>query len=108
MQIGELGLLPSVRQLDDETIVVADGFSCKTQIQQGNTGRRALHVALVLKLAREHGESGPEGAKPERLYYEVRPKPSLPRRAARAAVLAGAAALAFGFVSATMRRREAP
>jgi FAD/FMN-containing dehydrogenase/Fe-S oxidoreductase len=108
MQIGELGLLPSVRQLDDETIVVADGFSCKTQIQQGNTGRRALHVAQVLKLAREHGESGPEGAKPERLYYEVRPKPSLPRRAARAAVLAGAAALAFGFVSATMRRREAP
>jgi len=41
-------------------------------------------------------------------YYEVRPKPSLPRRAARAVVLAGAAALAFGFVSATMRRREAP
>jgi hypothetical protein len=38
----------------------------------------------------------------------VRPKPSLPRRAARAAVLAGAAALALGFVSATMRRREAP
>jgi Fe-S oxidoreductase len=108
MQIGEQGLLPTVRRLDDETIVVADGFSCKTQIEQGDTGRRALHVAQVLKLAREHGESGPEGAKPERLYYDVRPKPSLPRRAARAAVLAGAAALAFGFVSATMRRREAP
>ena len=108
MQIGEQGLLPTVRRLDDETIVVADGFSCKTQIEQGDTGRRALHVAQVLKLAREHGESGPEGAKPERLYYEVRPKPSLPRRAARAAVLVGAAGLALAFVSATMRRREAP
>ena len=108
MQIGEQGLLSRVRQLDDETIVVADGFSCKTQIEQGSTGRRALHVAQVLKLAHEHRASGPSGPRPERLYYEVRPKPSLPRRAARAAVLAGAAALAFGFVSATMRRREAP
>jgi FAD/FMN-containing dehydrogenase/Fe-S oxidoreductase len=108
MAVGEQGLLPRVRELDAETIVVADGFSCKTQIEQGGTGRRALHVAQVLKLAREHGASGPSGARPERLYYEVRPKPSLPRRAARAAVLAGAAALALGFVSATMRRREAP
>jgi FAD/FMN-containing dehydrogenase/Fe-S oxidoreductase len=108
MDVGELGLLPKVRELDDETLVVADGFSCKTQIEQGNTGRRALHVAQVLKLAREHGAAGPAGPRPERLYYEVRPKPSLPRRAARAAVLVGAAALALGFVSATMRRREAP
>jgi Fe-S oxidoreductase len=108
MTCGEQGLLPKVRELDDETLVVADGFSCKTQIEQGDTGRRALHVAQVLKLAREHGASGPEGPRPERLYYEVRPKPSLPRQAARAAVLVGAAALALGFVSATMRRREAP
>ncbi|HEU5245375.1 MAG TPA: FAD-linked oxidase C-terminal domain-containing protein [Gaiellaceae bacterium] len=105
---GEQGLLPKVRELDDETLVVADGFSCKTQIEQGKTGRRALHLAQVLKLAREYGASGPSGPRPERLYYEVRPQPSLPRRAARAAVLVGAAALALGFVSATMRRREAP
>jgi hypothetical protein len=108
MKCGEQGLLPKVRKLDDRTLVVADGFSCKTQIEQGNTGRRALHVAQVLKLAHEHGAAGPPGPRPERLYYEVRPKPSLPRRAARAAVLAGAAVLAVGFVSATMRRREAP
>ena len=108
MDVGELGLLPRVRELDDETLVVADGFSCKTQIEQGKTGRRALHVAQVLKLAHEHGESGPAGPKPERLYYEVRPKPSLARRAAKGAVLVGAAAGAVGFFSATMRRREAP
>jgi Fe-S oxidoreductase len=108
MAVGEQGLLPKVRELDAETVVVADGFSCKTQIEQGGTGRRALHVAQVLKLAREHGASGPSGARPERLYYEVRPEPSLSRRALRAAVLTGAAVLALGFVSATMRRREAP
>ena len=105
MQVGEQGLLPRVRELDDETIVVADGFSCKTQIEQGGTGRRALHVAQVLKLAREHGPSGPEGPKPERLYYKVRPRSSLSRKAAKAAVLAVATAGTVAFVSATMRRR---
>jgi Fe-S oxidoreductase len=105
MQCGELGLLPKVRELDDETIVVADGFSCKTQIEQGSTGRRALHVAQVLKLAREHGAAGPDGPEPERLYYKARPAPSLPRRVAKAAVLVAAAAGAAAFFSATMRRR---
>jgi Fe-S oxidoreductase len=108
MTCGEQGLLPKVRQLDEKTLVVADGFSCKTQIAQGMTGRRALHVAQVLKLAREHGESGPEGPRPERLYYEIRPKPSLARRAAKAGVVVAAAAGAVGFFSATMRRRGAP
>ncbi len=108
MTCGEQGLLPKVRELDDETIVVADGFSCKTQIEQGNTGRRALHVAQVLKLAREHGASGPSGPKPERLYYEKRPRPSPARRAAKVAVVGAAVAGAAAIVSATMRRREAP
>jgi FAD/FMN-containing dehydrogenase/Fe-S oxidoreductase len=103
MQCGEQGLLPKVRELDQETIVVTDGFSCKTQIEQAKTGRRALHVAQVLKLAREHGESGPPGPRPERDYYEVRPKPSIVRRAVRAGAVV---ALVVG--AATLLRREAP
>jgi hypothetical protein len=62
----------------------------------------------VLKLAREHGAAGPAGAKPEHLYYEKRPRPSLPRRAAKVAAVVAAAAGAAAIVSATMRRREAP
>jgi FAD/FMN-containing dehydrogenase/Fe-S oxidoreductase len=108
MQCGEQGLLPKVREVSDDTIVVADGFSCKTQIEEGKTGRRALHVAQVLKLAREHGVNGPPGPKPERLYYEVRPQPSLVRRVAKGAVVAGLVAGAAAFFSATMRRPEAP
>jgi FAD/FMN-containing dehydrogenase/Fe-S oxidoreductase len=103
MQCGELGLLPKVRELSEDTIVVADGFSCKTQIEQGKTGRRALHVAQVLKLAHEHGASGPPEPRPERLYYEVRPKPSIARRAVR---IGAVATLLVGV--ATLRRREAP
>jgi Fe-S oxidoreductase len=48
---GERVLFPKVREAGAETLLVADGFSCKTQIEQG-TGRKALHVAQVLKLAR--------------------------------------------------------
>ena len=37
-----------------ERLVVADGFSCKTQIEQA-TGRRPLHLAQLLQMAR-HGD----------------------------------------------------
>jgi FAD/FMN-containing dehydrogenase/Fe-S oxidoreductase len=108
MQCGEQGLLPKVRELDSETIVVADGFSCKAQIEEGETGRRALHVAQVLKLAHEHGPAGPPGPKPERLYYRVKPKPSATRRVAKAVVAAAAIAVTARVLFATLRAPEAP
>jgi FAD/FMN-containing dehydrogenase/Fe-S oxidoreductase len=48
--IGERVLLPAVRQESAETLIVADGFSCREQIRQA-TGRNAMHVAEVLHLA---------------------------------------------------------
>jgi len=50
MAMGELSLLPAVRAADAETLVVADGTSCRHQIADG-AGRRALHVAEVLAMA---------------------------------------------------------
>jgi Fe-S oxidoreductase len=50
MLTGERALLPAVRRASAETVVVADGFSCRTQIAAG-TGRRALHSAEVLRMA---------------------------------------------------------
>jgi Fe-S oxidoreductase len=47
LAMGELTLLPAVRKADADTIVVADGTSCREQIDHG-TGRKALHVARVL------------------------------------------------------------
>ncbi|HET6864591.1 MAG TPA: FAD-linked oxidase C-terminal domain-containing protein [Solirubrobacteraceae bacterium] len=49
MAIGERVLLPAVRAADPDTVLVADGFSCRTQIEAG-TGRRALHTAEALAL----------------------------------------------------------
>jgi glycerol-3-phosphate dehydrogenase subunit C len=47
MQMGELSLLPAVRAAAPDTIIAADGFSCRHQIRDG-TGRTALHVARIL------------------------------------------------------------
>jgi FAD/FMN-containing dehydrogenase/Fe-S oxidoreductase len=50
VKIGERKLLPKVREVGESTLVIADGFSCKTQIEQ-LTGRHALHTAEVLAMA---------------------------------------------------------
>jgi Fe-S oxidoreductase len=50
--LGERVLLPAVRAAAPETILVADGFSCREQICQ-NTRRRAVHFAEVIAPARQ-------------------------------------------------------
>ncbi|NQW09393.1 MAG: 4Fe-4S dicluster domain-containing protein, partial [Alphaproteobacteria bacterium] len=47
MKMAELSLLPAVRSADPETLLVADGTSCRHQIHDG-AGRTAEHVAVVL------------------------------------------------------------
>ena len=52
MRMGELALLPAVRGADADTIVVADGTSCRHQIADGTNGeRRAVHAVRVLRQA---------------------------------------------------------
>jgi Fe-S oxidoreductase len=46
---GELALLPAVRAADAQTLVVADGFSCRQQIAHA-TDRRGLHLAELLRM----------------------------------------------------------
>ncbi len=53
--IGELELLPAVRQAPSDCLIIADGFSCREQIAQG-TGRHALHLAEVLQMALQPSE----------------------------------------------------
>ena len=48
--MGELSLLPAVRQTPDDAIIVADGTSCRHQIHDG-AGREAMHVARVLAMS---------------------------------------------------------
>ena len=57
MKMAEMALLPAVRKSKD-SLIVADGTSCRHQIADG-AGRRALHVAEVLAMALpEHAPAG--------------------------------------------------
>ncbi len=50
MKIGELKLFPAVRKAKEDTIIAANGTSCRHQICDG-TGRQAMHPITILKLA---------------------------------------------------------
>jgi Fe-S oxidoreductase len=45
--VGERVLLPAVREASPDTTILADGFSCRTQITHG-TSRHPLHLAQLL------------------------------------------------------------
>lgn len=99
MKIGERVLLPSVRSADRDTIIVADGFSCRQQISHG-TPRRAMHVAEVLQMALQ-----PSARRSRRGYLEdghtepTHGAPALPLLG-----LAGLASIAGLFLLTRVRR----
>jgi Fe-S oxidoreductase len=49
VKCAERALLPKVREASPETLIVADGFSCREQIEQ-LSGKKALHLADVLQM----------------------------------------------------------
>jgi Fe-S oxidoreductase len=50
LAMAELTLLPALRQIKSDDLIVADGTSCRHQIKDG-IGREAQHVARVLAAA---------------------------------------------------------
>lgn len=59
MACAEDKLMPAVRGAEKDTLVLADGFSCRTQIEQAGGGAVALHSAEVLAAAVRDGEPVP-------------------------------------------------
>jgi len=102
---GERVLLPAVRAAPQGTLVIADGFSCREQIRQ-LTGRRALHLAQVLQIARQQGPKGPAAEPVERGWSDVvLPVPRRRRVAAAAVGVAAAGLAAYGVGRWLWRRR---
>jgi FAD/FMN-containing dehydrogenase/Fe-S oxidoreductase len=101
---GERKLLPEVRQAADETIICADGFSCREQIRQC-TDREALHLAQVMQLALH---PAPAGKRAEARLIESRT--SAHRRAAlrTAGWFAAGAALAAMWHRSRQEQHTAP
>jgi FAD/FMN-containing dehydrogenase/Fe-S oxidoreductase len=84
---GERVVLPRVREADDSTLVIANGFSCRAQIAQG-TGRHALHLAEVVSLALDPTRAVDADERPERATIERR------ERGVRRSMIRSAMALA--------------
>ncbi len=57
MKMAEAALLPAVRTAQKDTVIVADGTSCRQQIGHG-AGREARHVARVLAAALDETKAG--------------------------------------------------
>jgi Fe-S oxidoreductase len=90
MRIGERVLLPAVRRASHETLIIADGFSCRSQIKH-STPRCALHLAEVLQMALRESAADVPSAYPERAFAQPAAKMTAAR--ATAGVLIGATAL---------------
>jgi Fe-S oxidoreductase len=91
LAIGELELLPAVRKASSQSLIIADGFSCREQIAQC-TDRQALHLAEVIATAL-HGPWVSDGSYPEE--PQVRRRQAEIDRSMRRAGL-GAAMIAVG------------
>ena len=102
MRIGERVLLPAVRAASRDTLIVANGFSCREQIAQG-TERKALHLAQVLQMALREGPEGPQSELPEDGYVATPARPDLGRTVRHAGAFVAGAAL-FGVGIALLRK----
>jgi len=60
VKMAELDLLPAVREADHDTLIVADGTSCRHQIKDGS-GREALHAVEILAMALNHQNKSLQG-----------------------------------------------
>jgi Fe-S oxidoreductase len=94
---GERKLLPKVRSAEASTLIMANGFSCKEQIEQ-QTPRHALHLAEVMAMAIRSDGGESRQAYPERAF--IRPRIQAQWRSMRQAGLLtslAAAGFAAGF-----------
>jgi Fe-S oxidoreductase len=100
MKVGEQRLLPAVRRAGQDTLVVANGFSCKEQIRQG-AGRDTLHLAEVIRMALHEEQQWPGGTHRVGRYpghESGGPNGHTGRRLAQTAALAGAGLVVGGLL----------
>jgi FAD/FMN-containing dehydrogenase/Fe-S oxidoreductase len=100
VKAGERVLLPKVREADEETLIIASGFSCREQIAQ-LTNRRALDLAQVIRMAMHDGV---EARHPEATVE--RHRAAAHRRANEKAAIAAGAMVAGGLLAWSLGRRR--
>jgi hypothetical protein len=102
MKVGERVLLPAVRRAAEDTLILANGFSCHEQIEQG-TGRTPLHLAQVIRMALRERAGAPAGV-PQAWRGGDRAGAPNGRPGAGTALLVGAGVVAGGLVAWNLLR----
>jgi FAD/FMN-containing dehydrogenase/Fe-S oxidoreductase len=105
IKAGEQNLLPRVRDASPYTLIMSDGFSCRSQIAHGSE-RGALHLAQVIQMALHEGPNGPSTVHPEQRYAGERTEVDGVSAAGAAAV--GAVAALGGAAALARRQRRRP
>ncbi|HVX51891.1 MAG TPA: hypothetical protein VHB48_17140 [Chitinophagaceae bacterium] len=67
--VGERVLLPAVRSASPQALIIADGFSCREQVEQ-QTNRKAMHTAQVLQMALHEKNLSASRPYPEKKYVD--------------------------------------
>lgn len=106
VKAGERVLGPAVRAADPEMLVVADGFSCRSQIEH-LSARRGLHLAEVLHLALQADRVPRDGSpEPEARYRGSIGAPPRGTRVGKGMLGLGGLALVGGAAVAAAGRRR--
>ena len=94
--LAEQVLLPRLRDASPGAVVLADGFSCRTQIHDLDSGgREAMHLAELLAAAGDLPAEWPE--------MTAAPRPAAPSQAATIITAAGILAAAAAGAAAALR-----
>ncbi len=94
---AERVLLPRLREAEPETVVLADGFSCRTQIHEFDSGgHEAVHLAELLASALPDVRGSAYGVAPGA-------RPAAPGRRDKALALASAGMVAGGLAGLATR-----
>ncbi len=102
---GERVILPAVREVRKDAVVIADGFSCRQQLA-GGTDRTPVHLAEVIAAASRPRDTRRTSAYPER---SIRPDGDghRPRRFGRGTAIAVATSFGVAAAATFLRRTMA-
>jgi FAD/FMN-containing dehydrogenase/Fe-S oxidoreductase len=106
IKAGERVLLPAVRSAPKDTLIIADGFSCREQIAQ-TTERHGLHLSQVITLAMHGGAAAPARDYPEAEYFKQRAREQARSQLRTAACVGAGAILAGSLLAWALNSRKA-
>jgi Fe-S oxidoreductase/FAD/FMN-containing dehydrogenase len=104
IKCGERVLLPAVRNADEDTLIITNGFSCREQIAQ-TTDRQPLHLAQVIQMALHEDTTGLARTHSD-MEYVPQPAQQTLSKAGMALVMSATMLIGAGLLLFLRKRKE--